>query len=71
MGIIRVNPDGAKIEPQGILSRECSPFDPMYYQKGPPGAVSNSDHRRRFTESAVPLHAPLYVMGPSRLRDEE
>ncbi len=70
LGVIRVNPQGARIEPEAIFSRQCRPGDPLYYGKGPAGAVAHSDHERRFTESALPLHAPLYVLGQSRLRDD-
>jgi hypothetical protein len=42
----------------------------MYYGRGPVEAVMHSDHQRRFTEQALPLHAPLYVMGASRLRED-
>ncbi len=30
--------------------------------------MANSDHRRRFVETALPLHAPLYVVGQARER---
>jgi len=42
--------------------------DPLYYAKGPDVFVANSDHRRRFVEKAVPLHAPLYIVGQARER---
>src|SRR5207237_9818215 len=44
--------------------------NPLYYGKGPPEAVANSDFRRRFTETAVALHAELYVMGQARERQD-
>ncbi|MEK7270455.1 MAG: LemA family protein [Planctomycetota bacterium] len=67
-GAVRVDPEGAKIEAQSVFDETCGMGDPLYYGKGPPGAVSNSDHVRRFHESAIPLHAPLYVMGQARER---
>jgi len=69
-GAIRIQPAGAKIEPQTVVSRTCGPTDTMYYGKGPPGGVSNSDHRRRFVERAIPLHAPLFVAGHARERED-
>lgn len=41
---------------------------PLYYAKGPRGAIAHSSHRRRFVEHAIPLHAPIYVVGPARER---
>ena len=69
-GVIRIQPAGAKIEPQPMLSQTCTPSDPLYYGKGPAGAIANSDHRRRFTESAIPLHASLYMIGQARERSD-
>lgn len=69
-GVIRVNPNGAKIEPKKTLAVECGPGDALYYGKGPAGAILNSDLRRRFVEHQIPLHAPVYVMGQARERDD-
>jgi hypothetical protein len=62
-GVVLVRPEGAKIEPATIFDQTCGLADQIYYGKGPPEAVANSDFRRRFTETAVALHANLYVMG--------
>ncbi len=67
-GVIRIVPDRAKIEPLTVFSETCGRSDPLYYTKGPSGSVSHSDHRRRFVEKAIPLHAPLYVVGKARER---
>lgn len=69
-GVIRVQPHGAKIEPITVFSVTCGRSDPLYSGKGPERSVMNSDHRRRFTERAIPLHTPIYVMGQSRERDD-
>ena len=69
-GVIRVQPAGAKLEPQRVLDRSCGPSDPIYYGKGPAGSVPDSDHRRRFVEHAIPLHAPLLVVGQARERED-
>ena len=68
LGVVLVHPEGAKIEPATIFSQTCRRGDPLYYAKGPSSVVANSDHRRRFTETALLLHSPLYVMGQARER---
>ena len=67
-GVIRIQPAGAKFEPTSVLSQTCGPSDPLYYSKGPANAVANSDHRRKFSESVIHLHAPLYILGQARER---
>ncbi len=69
-GLIRVDPDGADIQAARVFSREVGQGDPVYYGKGPAQGIMHSDERRRFTERAIPLHAPLYVMGRARLRED-
>ena len=70
LGVVLVRPKGAKIEPVTIFNKTCDRSDPLYYAKGPAEAVADSDHRRQFTETAIPLHAPLYVMGQARERED-
>jgi hypothetical protein len=67
-GVIRIQPEKAKIEPQTVFDHTCGPGDDLYYGKGPSRAVANSVHRRRFVEWAIPLHAPLFVVGHARER---
>ena len=69
-GVIRVNPDRAKIEADRVFSRTVHRHDPLYFAKGPAGEIVDSDHRRRFTERAIPLHADLYVIGHARERED-
>lgn len=69
-GIIQVRPDGADIEAQQVFNQTCTRSDPLYYAKGPQLAISNSDHRRCFSEKAIPLHASLYIMGQARERED-
>jgi hypothetical protein len=69
-GAVRVDPRGAKLEVLDILSESCGPDDPLYYEKGPPDAVTYSTHRRRFHEEGIPLGTPLYVVGQARERDD-
>jgi hypothetical protein len=67
-GALLVRPDGAKIESAPLFNQTASRSDALYYHKGPPDAVSNSDHVRRFVETGIPLHASLYVVGSARER---
>lgn len=67
-GVVQVQPEGAKIEPLTIFTHTCGRGDPLYYAKGPVHAVADSDYRRHFIETGIPLHTPLYVMGQARER---
>ena len=69
-GVILVQPEGATIEPLKMFEETCTPLNPLYYGKGPAGAVANSDGRRRFVEMGIPLKAELYVLGQSRERQD-
>ena len=69
-GIIRIVPDGAEIQNTRIFSETCTPGDDLYYGKCPVREIPNTTHRRRFTESAVPLHSMLYVIGQARERQD-
>jgi len=69
-GYLLVRPEGAKIEPLTIFDKTCSRSDPLYYSKGPEGAIADSDHRRHFGEVAIPLHTALYIMGQARERSD-
>jgi hypothetical protein len=67
-GVILVRPDGAKIEPLTMFDETCGTGNPLYYGKGPAGAVADSDYRRRFVELGIPLKTNLYLVGQSRER---
>lgn len=69
-GFILVRPEQAQIEPLAEFDESCGPSDPLYYGKGPAGAVADSDFRRRFSEKSIPLHTPLYVVGQARERQD-
>jgi hypothetical protein len=69
-GFVLVRPEGAKVEDAGVFDHTCGPGDALYYTKGPMGSVSDSDHRRCFTEHALTLHGTLYVMGQARERQD-
>jgi hypothetical protein len=69
-GIIRIVPQGADIKGISTFQQTCSPDDPMYYSKGPAAEVVNSTHQRNFSETALPLHTMLYVIGQARERQD-
>jgi hypothetical protein len=69
-GIILIRPDGAKIEPATVLDETCGPTSPLYYGKGPAGAVSDSTFRRRFLETALPVKINLFIVGQARERQD-
>jgi hypothetical protein len=69
-GVILVRPEGAKLEPETLLDETCGRGDPLYYGKGPTGAIADSDHRRRFTERGIPHHASVCVIGQARERPD-
>ena len=67
-GAVLVQPAGANVEPASVFSRTCDRSDPLYYGKGPDGAVANSVHRRTFSETALPVKHPVFVAGTARER---
>ncbi len=69
-GIIRVIPDGANIKGNTVMNKTCTPADPLYFGKGPATRIPNSTQRRRFSETVLPLHAALYVIGQARERQD-
>jgi hypothetical protein len=69
-GTIRVVPSGATIEPLTLFEASCGEEDPLYYAKGPPEAVAHSTYERRFSEEAIPVGTPLYVVGQARERED-
>jgi hypothetical protein len=69
-GIIRIVPEGAKLQGDVTFNKTLTPADPMYYGKCSAGAIPNSTHHRRFHETAIPLHAMFYVLGQARERND-
>jgi hypothetical protein len=67
-GAVLVHPNGARLDAATVFSQTCSRGEPLYYLKGPMGEVADSTHRRRFTERAFRLHAPVFVVGKARER---
>ncbi len=69
-GVILVRPEGATMESLELVKQTCGRNDPLYYGKGPAGAIPDSTFHRRFHETAIPLHCPLYVIGQARERTD-
>ncbi len=69
-GSLLVRPEGARIEALGVFNETCSPSNPLYYGKGPASGVMDSDHVRRFSEKAIPLQVPLFIVGQARERQD-
>jgi E3 Ubiquitin ligase len=53
-GVVLVRPEGAEIRPAKLFSETCTPVHPLYYGKGPGGAVMDSTFVRRFVETGIP-----------------
>lgn len=69
-GTVLVRPEGAEVRPVELFSETVNRSHPLYYAHGPAHAVPGSDHRRRLSEHGIPLHAPLYIVGRARERDD-
>jgi hypothetical protein len=69
-GVVLVQPEGANVEPLKIFDETCGMADPLYYGKGPAGAIGNSDYRRRFVENGIPLQTNLFIVGQARERQD-
>jgi hypothetical protein len=69
-GVIRIDPEGAKIEDKEVFNKTCKRDNPLYFSRAPQNEIANSTHQRRFRETAIPLHTPLYVVGQSRERED-
>ena len=69
-GVIRVVPEGADIDGIKSFEKTCGPGDPLYFGKAPVHEIASIGHRRRFHETAIPLHAVLYVVGQAHERQD-
>lgn len=69
-GTVRVCPEGARIEPVTVFNVTCGTDSNLYFGLGPNRIIPNSTQRRRFTETAIPLHAPITVVGQARVRED-
>lgn len=69
-GVILVRPGDAKLNVDTFFEETVGPGDPLYYSQGGTGKVAKSDFKRKYREYGVPLHAPVYVIGPARERTD-
>ena len=69
-GVIRIVPEGATIHSVRVFDQTYSRASPLYFAKGPTHEVPDSTHRRRFFETAVPIHSMLYIIGQARERED-
>lgn len=69
-GFLWVRPEGADIECISFINDTYTPLDPLYFGKGPEGAISDSTGRRRFFEEGIPLGTSLFVHGRARERQD-
>ena len=67
-GVISIVPEGATIQGITVFNETCSLNSDLYFGKGPAQGIPDSTHRRRFHETALPLHTMLYVMGQAQER---
>lgn len=69
-GAILIRPNGATIEGASVFSQNVTMLSSLYYGKGPGGSIPDSTGQRMFTETAIPLHTPIYVIGRARQRED-
>ena len=69
-GGIRLEVARATWEPETVFERTCGPDDPLYYGKGPRESVRDSTEERRFSEVAVRVGSPLYVLASARIAED-
>jgi len=69
-GELLIEPEGANVEVPTTMSHSCSPSDPLYYGKGPVGAIAHSTYWRRFSERSLTPGDDIYILGPAKLRED-
>jgi hypothetical protein len=69
-GVIRIIPEHANINGVTTFNQTVTPGNSLYFLKGPAVEIANSTHRRRFHETALPIHAMLYIVGQARERQD-
>jgi hypothetical protein len=69
-GVIRILPEGAKVQSMVTFDKTFRRDNSFYFGKGPQSEISDSTHQRRFVERSLPLHVQLYVLGQARLRQD-
>ena len=69
-GPLLVRPEGARTEADQVFIRTCTAADSLFFAKGPATLIMDSDGIRRFTEKMIPLHAPIFLVGQARERQD-
>ncbi len=69
-GHLLLHPQGAEIRPATLLSRTCTPGDPLYFSRGPHLAIPHSTGVRNFFEAGIRLHEKVFVIGKARERKD-
>ena len=69
-GVIRIVPEGADIQAKSVFNETCGRDNPLYFNRTSASEIANSTHKRRFSETALPLHTVLYVLGQARERQD-
>jgi len=69
-GAVLIHPEGAEIRPFQLLSTRVTRMDPLYYGKGPGGAIMDSTGVRHFSEEGIPQHAQVFIVGQARERQD-
>lgn len=69
-GVVRVVPEGARIQGNVTFNETVGPSNTIYFGKCSAGEIANSTHQRHFRETTLPLHAVLYVLGQARERQD-
>lgn len=67
-GSLWIQPDGARLQQQSVLSREADRSDPVLLSQSV-RSIHGGTGRYRFSEQAIPVGAALYVLGTARLRE--
>lgn len=70
LGVVRIDPHKAEIHSKNVFNQTCSKHSPLYYSKAPQHEIANSTGKRLFTEQAILLHQPIYIVGQSRERND-
>jgi hypothetical protein len=70
LGVIRIDPNKAEIHSTKVFNKTVTKRDPLYYGKGPAKGISDSTGERCFSEQAISLHQPIYVIGQARERED-
>lgn len=69
-GVLLFHPEGAELRPAKLFSETCTPLNPLYYDKGPAGAIMDSTFTRTFTETGIILHSDVFLIGKARERQD-